>query len=205
MWTLRIIGLGIEPLAASGAFDDCGHREHLGYPQGCEGEKAESSPSMGGRIPLIPFPLTAGIQGYLTRLKFVHWRLNWRGIIIELEKKKGECRYHLCDLTGDVLKCPFCGEFFCDTHVRPKPPGMPQFKSTNPKAQLFMEEYHKLDGHPCPPFSDIFKKKLEDLEFQYQIQLDYLCAHPNKNAIKKNKRKKTKKKKNLRASLRKYY
>ena len=71
MRTLGVIGPGIEPLPAPWTFDDSCHHEHLGCPRRCEGEKAESSPSMGGRIPLIPYPLPAGIQGYLTRLKFI--------------------------------------------------------------------------------------------------------------------------------------
>ena len=78
----------------------------------------------------------------------------------------GVCSFHLCDKKGiELYQCSYCDKYFCEEHLNPKPPGMPRFKSTKPKDLLFMEEYHKPGGHPCPSFVEFWeaneKKKRE--------------------------------------------
>lgn len=94
---------------------------------------------------------------------------------------EGECHYHLCRKQTRVKLCPYCNEHFCDLHLRPKPPGMPRFKSGSTTSRLFMDEYHRKDGHPCPRYHDEWIKKIEAREEAYDKQLDKIVALSKRN------------------------
>lgn len=92
------------------------------------------------------------------------------------KEEDGECHYHLCRNKTRVKLCPYCNEHFCDLHLRPKPPGMPRFKSGSVTSRLFMDEYHREDGHPCPRYHDEWIKKIEAREEAFDRQLDKIMA-----------------------------
>ncbi len=88
--------------------------------------------------------------------------------------KIGICSYHLCRKKTRVYKCKYCGDYFCEKHIKPKLPGMPRFKSIKPKDMVFMEEWRKDEGHPCIPYAEVWKKEQEEKEKEYSRVLDTL-------------------------------
>jgi len=70
-----------------------------------------------------------------------------------------KCSYHLCNRKDAKKKCRYCQKYFCDEHIRAKPPGMPNFHTTNPYLLRKMEEWRKPGGHPCPDYFETYKKR----------------------------------------------
>ena len=85
----------------------------------------------------------------------------------EKNYKIGECEYHLCDKKGKVYKCEYCGKYFCEEHLRSKPPGMPRFGGTSTEDALLMEEWRRPDGHPCPRFYEFWREEQQKKEKIY--------------------------------------
>ena len=92
----------------------------------------------------------------------------------EPDSKIGICQYHLCKKKTKVYRCKYCSEYFCKEHLQPKLPGMPRFNSTKPEDRLFMEEWRKPGGHPCIPYSEIWRAEQERKEEEYRRALDKL-------------------------------
>ncbi|HDI72667.1 MAG: hypothetical protein DRN19_02830 [Thermoplasmata archaeon] len=97
----------------------------------------------------------------------------------EVDSKIGVCSYHLCGKRTTVYKCKYCGEYFCEEHIRPKPPGQPNFRSISPEDKLLMEEWHKPGGHPCPPYFDHWVAEREKEAKKLDAALDKLLRSPS--------------------------
>ncbi len=95
------------------------------------------------------------------------------------DAKSKECHYNPCNAKKDLKKCKFCGFYFCNKHIEPKPPSLPVFKSTGPTAELLMEQYRKENAHPCFTYSNIYYKKLEEENKRYLSALDRLLGRKN--------------------------
>lgn len=85
----------------------------------------------------------------------------------------GVCHYHLCRKRTKIYRCKYCGEFFCKEHLRARPPGLPNFKTSH-KDRLFMEEWHKPGGHPCVPYLEHWEAENQRKEEEYRRALDRL-------------------------------
>ncbi len=81
------------------------------------------------------------------------------------------CHYHLCRKKEKLFQCGWCGQFFCRKHLDPKPAGIPDFGAHSKswkfteegrKTNRFMEEWHKMDGHPCPPYTSHWERQIKD-------------------------------------------
>ena len=96
----------------------------------------------------------------------------------EVDSKIGVCSYHLCRKRTTVYRCKYCGEYFCEEHIRPKPPGLPNFRSTSPEDRLLMEERRKPGGHPCPPYFDHWVAERKKEREKWEIALDKLLRSP---------------------------
>ena len=86
----------------------------------------------------------------------------------------GVCHYHLCRKRTKVYRCKYCGEYFCKEHLKAKPPGLPNFKTTTHRDRLFMEEWHKPGGHPCVPYLEHWEAENQRKEEGYRQALDKL-------------------------------
>jgi len=86
----------------------------------------------------------------------------------------GVCHYHLCRKRTKVYKCKYCGEYFCKEHLKAKPPGLPNFKTTTHRDRFFMEEWHKPGGHPCVPYLEHWEAENQRKEEGYRQALDKL-------------------------------
>ena len=64
--------------------------------------------------------------------------------------EKDYCNYHLCRKKIDVIRCNFCGRYFCIKHIKPVPPGLPSFNELNE----FSIWKRCKECHPCPEYSD---------------------------------------------------
>ncbi|MBI2578121.1 MAG: CAP domain-containing protein [Candidatus Aenigmarchaeota archaeon] len=69
-------------------------------------------------------------------------------------------------------KCRYCQKYFCNVHIRPKPAGLPRFEGSTQKDRLFMEEWHKPGGHPCPPYLEHWEEENKRKLQQYKEALD---------------------------------
>lgn len=88
--------------------------------------------------------------------------------------KRSICFYHLCRKRGLVHKCSYCGEFFCEKHLKATPPGPPRFTERDEEDRRFMQEWHKEGGHPCVPYLDVFKEEMRKQELEVTEALDRL-------------------------------
>lgn len=73
-----------------------------------------------------------------------------------------------------VYPCKYCAEYFCDKHIKPKPPSQPRFKSSGPIAERLMENYRKEDAHPCAPFTSVYERKIFEENERYKRKLGEL-------------------------------
>lgn len=96
----------------------------------------------------------------------------------EKERVKKQCNYHPCEEDA-IKKCHYCGDYFCEKHIRPKPMGFPQFNSNTPESKRFMDEYHSKDGHPCPKFNEVWEKRIEKEQENYWHALNKLNRSPS--------------------------
>jgi len=97
----------------------------------------------------------------------------------EVDSKIGVCSYHLCGKRTTVYRCKYCGEYFCEEHIRPKPPGQPDFRGTSPEDKLLMEEWHKPGGHPCPPYFDHWVAERKKETKKWETALNKLLSSPS--------------------------
>jgi len=91
-----------------------------------------------------------------------------------VDSKIGVCHYHLCRKRTKVYRCKYCGEYFCEEHIKPKPPGMPKFNSVSQEDVLYMEEWRDTHGHPCAPFYDYWITQIKKKREKYMKNLDKL-------------------------------
>jgi len=90
----------------------------------------------------------------------------------KLRIDKTRCNYHLCRKKRKLEKCRYCKDYFCEEHIRPKPPGMPKFHSTKAEDIDFMEEYHKTGGHPCLVYVDYIEREQKRKKEEYNRALE---------------------------------
>lgn len=91
-------------------------------------------------------------------------------------KTIGVCSYHICKKRETVYKCKYCKKYFCITHSRAKPAGIPDFKSTRTEDKSFLEEYRESGGHPCISYVHHWIKNKENEEKEYLRELNRLLS-----------------------------
>ncbi|MEM2506798.1 MAG: transglutaminase-like domain-containing protein [Nitrososphaeria archaeon] len=94
-----------------------------------------------------------------------------------------ECKTKLNDGTlKNVTNCPYCQRPMCNSHLRPKPIFIPDFKDTGKRYKEIQEIIEKDlradDGHPCLPYTKIFWKEYEKRQERYKKQLEQLVHKP---------------------------
>lgn len=88
----------------------------------------------------------------------------------EKAKENKSCSYYSCKEETRLLDCPYCQEYFCKDHIKPKPAGNRKDYSKNKYiAQKFIKELHKKRGHPCLPYTPIWLRKIEELPTDFPI------------------------------------
>lgn len=87
------------------------------------------------------------------------------------------CQYHLCKKETKVYKCKYCKQCFCSEHLKAKPPGMPRFSGTSYEDHLFMNEWHKKNGHPCIPYIKYWEKETLERRGEYSKALQRWLGH----------------------------
>ena len=80
-----------------------------------------------------------------------------RNINYQIEKEY--CNYHLCRKKCEVIRCNFCGRYFCIKHIKPVPPGFPKLNELN----TFSDWKKQKECHPCPEFSEYLHDLYKDL------------------------------------------
>lgn len=103
----------------------------------------------------------------------------------EISRKKGKtrkervvksrCNYHLCKKRGKTFQCKYCRGYFCKEHIEPKPP-----TRFNPENYKDMEEYHKLKGHPCAPYVEVYREEEEKEKEGYGEALGNILSLPKR-------------------------
>jgi hypothetical protein len=59
------------------------------------------------------------------------------------------CNYHLCRKELVLKQCSYCEKYYCDEHIIPRPPTMPNFDYPNK-----YNNWKQSNTHPCPPYYD---------------------------------------------------
>jgi len=79
------------------------------------------------------------------------------------ESKIGICSYHLCRKRTKVFLCKYCGKYFCEQHIEPKPVlTLNQISTAKEPLRSKLEEIWRSNkGHPDSAFTPIFWNKLE--------------------------------------------
>jgi hypothetical protein len=82
------------------------------------------------------------------------------------ESKIGVCSYHLCRKRTKVFLCKYCGKYFCEQHIEPKPVlTLNQISTAKEPLRSKLEEIWRSNkGHPDSAFTPIFWNKLEKEE-----------------------------------------
>ena len=87
----------------------------------------------------------------------------------EPEIDNTHCNHHLCNNhETNLLKCEYCGGFYCIDHIAPIPPSMPKFNI--PKK--FIEWKDNENTHACPEYYDYLQGKIKEEHRRYQHSLD---------------------------------
>lgn len=60
------------------------------------------------------------------------------------------CNHHLCREKVEVIRCNFCGRYFCIKHIKPVPPGLPSLNEPNDFSVWKRQE----ECHACPEYSE---------------------------------------------------
>jgi hypothetical protein len=96
----------------------------------------------------------------------ISWRFERKSGIISidgnkaLKKPEGQksihlaenncCNHHLCREKVEVIRCTFCGRYFCIKHIKPVPSGLPSFNELND-----FSTWKRQDAcHACPEYSE---------------------------------------------------
>lgn len=94
-------------------------------------------------------------------------------------KKRDECHYHLCRKTSALHQCTYCSESFCTDHLVPKEAiGLPRFEEKTWSDKLFMDDWRKTEGHPCPAFLTYLEQKKQSDALRYEDNLDKILREP---------------------------
>lgn len=89
-------------------------------------------------------------------------------------KKKKECSYYSCGIKTGLATCGYCGRYYCVEHIQPRMPSSPPW--IDPELE---KEWRKL-GHPCPAYSEAFKRMTEE-----QKQREYKAFNDFMDRLKK--------------------
>jgi len=95
-------------------------------------------------------------------------------------KPFSECSYHSCKRKGYLFRCKYCGGYFCQEHLRATPPGPPRFRGTGTEDRIFMNEWHKEGGHPCPPYLRHWEEEKKQRDKEYDKALNRETIAPIK-------------------------
>jgi hypothetical protein len=80
------------------------------------------------------------------------------------------CDYHLCRKKTKLYRCSHCGKYYCEEHIKPIPPSMPDFDYPN----KFIEWKEQDNRHPCPIYYDYLRKQEKERHEKYSKSLDKL-------------------------------
>lgn len=87
----------------------------------------------------------------------------------------GVCDYHLCRKQAKVFKCKFCGNSYCENHIKPKMvTNLSQISSEKePLRSWLEEEYRKEDAHPDSIYTQLHwdelkAKRKEEIENRWK-------------------------------------
>ncbi|MFO8133400.1 MAG: hypothetical protein R6U10_05670, partial [Thermoplasmatota archaeon] len=75
----------------------------------------------------------------------------------------------------DLQQCPHCGGYYCEQHIKPKPPMMAPFNSV---SQREWEVWRDKNGHPCPEFVGEYNRQQKENRIKYQNALKRLLSTP---------------------------
>lgn len=99
----------------------------------------------------------------------------------------GNCYYHLCEYhkrnRTKLFRCEYCGEYFCKNHLRSSPPSAPAFSYARKRDAIKMDEWRKPDGHPCPPYLEIWEREQQIRNQDYSNTLDTLLKSSKKEKV----------------------
>ena len=90
------------------------------------------------------------------------------------------CDYHLCREKTKLYQCSHCGKYYCEEHIKPIPPSMPNFDYPN----KFNEWKNRENCHPCPSYYDcLVEKEQERIEKCWQAlgKLSHYSGVPDEN------------------------
>lgn len=82
------------------------------------------------------------------------------------------CNYHLCRKEVILKQCPHCEKYFCEEHLTPSLPSMPNFDQSD-KSLDWKRGIH----HPCPPYYDYLCEQ-ERIQLQ---QIDVVFSRMQKH------------------------
>ncbi len=81
---------------------------------------------------------------------------------------KVQCNYHFCRKKVPLKQCPFCKDYYCQEHLKPKRPGFANFDSDSVEDRLRRQT---VGGHPCPDYADHETAQEEQQKTRYHSAL----------------------------------
>lgn len=104
--------------------------------------------------------------------------------------KEGICEYHLCKKTTKVYLCEYCGRYFCEDHIKPKPVlTFKQIQKAKEPLRSELEEIWRSDiGHPCEVYTPIFWKNIEEKEEKTYLKINEFLSKLKEKEIKSSKK-----------------
>lgn len=90
---------------------------------------------------------------------------------VEKSVNKNRCNYHLhkCKKQVKLYQCPYCSKYFCEEHIKPIPPSMPDFDYPN-KCNEWKNRGE--NQHPCPNYYDYLVEEEKERHRKYGETLD---------------------------------
>lgn len=67
------------------------------------------------------------------------------------EPDPSQCHYHQCKKKGKTNECIYCGQYYCEEHVKPGQPSIGANWGDSPAARLARLESNS--SHPCVPYA----------------------------------------------------
>lgn len=112
--------------------------------------------------------------------------INGSGRVEKPVKKKKEvidktvCNRHSCNISTNLKRCRHCRGYYCEEHITPLPPSLPNFDYPN----KFNEWKQRRESHhPCPPFYDYLVRKHKENTKAASESLDRMNVISKKPAI----------------------
>jgi len=95
--------------------------------------------------------------------------------VSDVKKKIGMCSYPPCKKDKvEVEICPYCNEYFCSDHIKPKPP-----RTLNlPDSKLTVKERGEYEYHPCANYYDYLVKEEKEQEKKIAVSVSKMPRGP---------------------------